>query len=213
METEKINTGRLIIAALVVVLLDIVLMELFQQFKISVYAKIALVRLIEIVSLLIVVEKTGIGLAAVGLSGKTALHGLKRGFFWSFGFGGVVGIGFIILALSGVNPFHLFKTRLPGSEIDILFFFIAGGLIAPVAEEIFFRGVLYGYLRKNGAVFAAITSTVIFAAMHSIGGSVPVVQAVGGLLFAAAYEIEKSLITPIIIHVLGNIAIFTLSLI
>jgi membrane protease YdiL (CAAX protease family) len=33
---------------------------------------------------------------------------------------------------------------------------------------------------------------------------------VGGLVFAVAYEIEKSLLVPITIHVLGNFAIFSL---
>jgi len=38
-------------------------------------------------------------------------------------------------------------------------------------------------------------------------------QIVGGIIFAIAYEKEGSLIVPITIHVLGNMAIFTLSLI
>jgi len=41
---------------------------------------------------------------------------------------------------------------------------------------------------------------------------IPLPQVVGGLVFAVAYEIEESLMVPIIIHVLGNLAIFTLSL-
>jgi hypothetical protein len=36
---------------------------------------------------------------------------------------------------------------------------------------------------------------------------------VGGIIFALAYEIERSLMVPVTIHVLGNMAIFTLSLI
>jgi hypothetical protein len=38
-------------------------------------------------------------------------------------------------------------------------------------------------------------------------------QVVGGIVFAVAYEVEGSLLVPITIHVLGNMAIFTLSLI
>jgi hypothetical protein len=34
---------------------------------------------------------------------------------------------------------------------------------------------------------------------------------VGGLLFAAAYEIEQTLFAPITIHVLGNTALFLIS--
>jgi|LGVF01.1.fsa_nt_gb hypothetical protein len=35
----------------------------------------------------------------------------------------------------------------------------------------------------------------------------------GGILFAVAYETSGSLAAPIVIHVLGNLAIFTVSLI
>jgi hypothetical protein len=38
-------------------------------------------------------------------------------------------------------------------------------------------------------------------------------QIVGGVLFAIAYEIEGNLMTPITIHSLGNLAIFTISLV
>lgn len=212
METEKVNSKTLIISSVIVILLDYLLMKLLGLFQIPLYSKITLARIIEVTAVVIVVIKINNGLSAIGLSKETAFHGIKKGVFWSIGFGTLVGIAFIGLALSGINPFHLFKTRLPASTIEIIFYFIAGGLIAPVAEEIFFRGILFGFFRKNGAVFAAIISTLIFASMHSLSGAFPVVQTIGGLLFAASYEIEKSLFTPIIIHTLGNIAIFTLSL-
>jgi len=40
-----------------------------------------------------------------------------------------------------------------------------------------------------------------------------VTQMVGGILFTVAYEVEGSLMVPITIHILGNMDIFTLSLI
>ncbi len=212
METEKVNSKTLIITAVIVILMDFILMKLFELFPIPVYSRVAMTRLIEITALLVIVSKLNNGLAAIGLSKETAFHGIKKGIFWSLGFGSLVGIAFIGLAVSGINPFHLFKTRLPSSTIEIVFFFFAGGLIAPIAEEIFFRGILFGFFRKNGAIFAAIISTLIFVSLHSIGGAVPVVQTVGGLLFVLSYELEKSLFTPIVIHTLGNLAIFTISL-
>jgi hypothetical protein len=36
---------------------------------------------------------------------------------------------------------------------------------------------------------------------------------VGGIVFAVAYELEGNLMVPITIHVLGNTAIFALSLV
>jgi len=92
-------------------------------------------------------------------------------------------------------------------------YFLIGALIGPVTEEIFFRGVLYGYFRQWGVFTAVMLSTVIFMLAHSVGGGIGLPQAAGGIVFAVAYEREGSLMVPITIHVLGNAAIFGLSLI
>jgi hypothetical protein len=91
---------------------------------------------------------------------------------------------------------------------------LAGALIGPVAEEIFFRGILYGFFRRWGIPAAVLLSTLLFILphYHASGLAVPITQLIGGILFAIAYEIEKNLLVPITIHSLGNLAIFTLSL-
>jgi membrane protease YdiL (CAAX protease family) len=53
----------------------------------------------------------------------------------------------------------------------------------------------------------------IFVLCHPIHPGIPVTRLLGGILFAVAYEISGSLVVPITIHALGNLAIFTLSLI
>ena len=90
---------------------------------------------------------------------------------------------------------------------------MVGGLVAPIAEEIFFRGVIYGFLRRWGVLLALAGSTVIFVLAHAISSRIPLTQIVGGIVFAVAYEVEGKLMVPITIHVLGNMAIFTLSLV
>jgi membrane protease YdiL (CAAX protease family) len=85
-----------------------------------------------------------------------------------------------------------------------------GGLLAPIAEEVVFRGLIFGYLRRWGLPAALLISTAIFAALHL--PAIPATQIVGGAVFAIAYHIEGSLMVPILIHSLGNLAIFTLSL-
>ena len=92
----------------------------------------------------------------------------------------------------------------------MMLFFLVGGVVAPVAEEILFRGLVYGFLRRWGAILAVILSTALFALAPPLRG-LPLTQIVGGLLFASAYEMENNLLVPITIHVLGNLAIFTLS--
>jgi len=43
------------------------------------------------------------------------------------------------------------------------------------------------------------------------GGAAPFFQGAGGLIFAVSYEREKSLVTPIMIHAGGNLAMFVLT--
>ena len=55
-------------------------------------------------------------------------------------------------------------------------------------------------------------STLAFVLAHPAGSGIPLPQITGGILFALAYEKEGNLTVPITIHILGNMAIFSLSL-
>ena len=55
-------------------------------------------------------------------------------------------------------------------------------------------------------------TSVMFAGLHLPGGAIPVTQLVGGVVFCLTYEKEKSLMTPYVIHALGNAAIFGLGM-
>ena len=57
------------------------------------------------------------------------------------------------------------------------------------------------------------THFMMFVLAHPIFSGIPLPQTVGGIVFAVAYEIDGSLMVPITIHILGNLTIFTLSLI
>lgn len=90
--------------------------------------------------------------------------------------------------------------------------------VAPVAEEIIFRGFLYGWLRRGVGfvpVAAALISALIFAFMHppsmaalqtgEVAALVPlVVRTAGGILCAFAFESSGSLVPPIMLHALWN---------
>ena len=175
---------------------------------------LGLVRMAEIAAVLIIVHRFCInGLSAIGLSPQTSRHGILKGLIWTAGFGAVTATLAAALYLKGINPVKMIQSPMPGSPLDILLFYIVGGVIAPVAEEICFRGVIFKYFRKWGFARAAIASTLIFVIVHPISSGIPLPQIVGGLVFAASLEIEKSLLVPIIIHGAGNMAIFTLSVI
>ncbi|MDO9264498.1 MAG: CPBP family glutamic-type intramembrane protease [Desulfosalsimonadaceae bacterium] len=180
---------------------------------------IGFARCVEILVILLIFYVSKNGVSAVGLSRHRMIRGIRNGLIWSAGFGVLASLGGVILFLWGMDPVALIHVGLPQTRSGVVLFFVVGGVIAPIAEEIFFRGVIYGFLRRSvfggmnhwGLWPALIISTALFVMAHQVGSGIPLPQLVGGVVFCLAYEIEKSLFTPIIIHSLGNLALFTLS--
>lgn len=169
-------------------------------------------RVVQVLIFLGIVSTWGRGMSSIGLARGQILTGMRRGLIWSGVFGICACLGFAVLYATDVNPLKLIKTPLPPSTQGIILFLAVGGLVAPIAEEVFFRGIVYGFLRQWGVLLALVGTTVIFVLAHAITSRIPVTQMVGGIVFAVAYEVEGSLMVPITIHVLGNMAIFALSL-
>mgnify|MGYP001827533456 FL=1 len=168
------------------------------------------VRSLELLLMMAILVYSDRGLAAVGLSKSTAARGLSKGLIWAAGFGCVAAGAGLVISLWGINPLQLMRIPLPSDPSETLQLFIVGGLVGPVTEELFFRGILYGYFRRWGIFTALFLSTLFFVLLHPVK-VLAVTQTVGGVLFAAAYEIEGNLLVPITIHVLGNLAIFSLA--
>jgi hypothetical protein len=213
MESNRIKLNTLLAASLTVVALELVARSIVQATPTTTLAVTGAARLAAIALLLIITRRLQGGLAPVGLAPETVFHGLRRGAVWSLAFGVLVALCFGGLYFAGINPLGLFRVALPGTPSTVLAYFIVGGLLAPIAEEIFFRGIVFGYLRRWGAVVATAGSTLLFLAAHSNLQLIPLPQLVGGLLFAVAYEVEKKLVVPIVIHSAGNLALFSLSLV
>lgn len=214
MDTGTIRRETLILSAGAVFLLDPLLMGMFQGLHVPGLVGLGLTRVVQTLAVIGVVLYFQKSLESIGLSGGGLVQGLTRGALWAGATGGVTLFFFFLLHISGVNPLKLFRAPLPDETWKTLCYFVTGGLVAPVAEEVFFRGVLYRFLRVRGFAFALVLSTAIFASFHVLfsGQRFPVTQIAGGLLFAWSMEKEKTLWVPIIIHATGNIAIFTLSL-
>jgi hypothetical protein len=172
---------------------------------------VGLARLLEILGLVLVVSTGGRGLVDLGLEGRRWQQGLKTGLKWSAVFGFCAAAGLLGLAAFGLSPGQVLGGRMPAELYRLVLMMVVGGFLAPVAEEMFFRGVLYGFLRRWGVLPGLMVSTLVFVLAHgSVPGPPPVTQAVGGLVFGLAYEKTGNLMVPITIHVLGNLAIFTL---
>jgi membrane protease YdiL (CAAX protease family) len=170
-------------------------------------------RICQILAILLVLFSTDGNLSAVGIRRPALMRGLKRGLCWSAGFGLAAALAGVLIYSAGRDPTAMIPGRLPTNAASIALLFAVGGIIGPIAEEIFFRGILYGYFRHWGVLPALVVSTGIFVLVHLLIGPVQgfaVIQAVGGVVFAVSYELEKNLLVPITLHCLGNMAIFSL---
>ena len=130
--------------------------------------------------------------------------------FGMLGFGGLVLVG-LPLHWSGLGSDSLgdaitadLLDRRPG----ILVGFFAAVVLAPVCEEILFRGFLFGALRSRlGSLFAAVVSSAVFAVLH--GYSVAGLGAVFlyGLVFVWLYQRSGSLLPGMVAHAVFNFTV------
>ncbi|RYD28341.1 MAG: CPBP family intramembrane metalloprotease, partial [Verrucomicrobiaceae bacterium] len=87
----------------------------------------------------------------------------------------------------------------------LVFAIVSACLVAPVAEEILYRGVLFRSLANRTGVWAAAAlSAVIFSAVHfyDLQGFLSV--AIFGFAAALLYAATGSLLPAILLHVLHN---------
>ena len=86
-------------------------------------------------------------------------------------------------------------------------------VVGPLAEELFFRGVLYAALRQRiSRVLAMVASSAVFSLLHTNAvGFVPIMAL--GYLLANVYERTGSLIAPLAVHVVHNSLLLSFALI
>jgi membrane protease YdiL (CAAX protease family) len=213
METNKIKLSTLVISILGIAAVEIAARILISRNLLSPLTCVGMARVAQIIFLLTLIKLRENRLSIIGLASTTVYSGFKRGLIWSVLFGAAAGIVLFVSYLAGIDVSALFRMQLPSESSRLITFLLAGVLIGPIAEEIFFRGILYGFFRRWGIPLAVILSTLLFVLPHSpsSGPAIPITQLIGGILFAVSYEIEKNLLVPITIHSLGNLAIFTLA--
>ncbi|MFA6321668.1 MAG: CPBP family intramembrane glutamic endopeptidase [Candidatus Omnitrophota bacterium] len=96
------------------------------------------------------------------------------------------------------NPLFLFYTS--------IFAAIAG----PIVEELFFRGFMYGAVKKYIGVFwATMITSALFAALHTHAvGFLPIM--VLGILLAYLYERTGTLVSSVTVHMMHNFSMVLL---
>jgi len=209
MDTAPISAAFLLASLLVVTLLETAAAAVGMHLQVPRLWLLTADRSMQVLALLLLAAfRTG-GLTALGLDRKTLVPGVGKGLVWSAGFAAAAALLFGLLILAGLHPLSLVRSPLPHNPVQRALYFFVGGILAPIFEEIVFRGLIFGYLRRWGLPAAVLISTALFAAFHL--PTIPVTQIIGGVVFALAYASSGSLMVPIVIHMLGNLAIFTLS--
>ena len=111
------------------------------------------------------------------------------------------------------TPEHPLPMQLAkGSRLDWWLGVFAAVVMAPIVEEIFFRGFLFRHLRESSRLagvrpsfwISALMSSILFAAVHPQG--ILGLPALGGLatLFCLLRETRNSLVASIAAHAMGN---------
>ncbi|MDY6906333.1 MAG: CPBP family intramembrane glutamic endopeptidase [Thermodesulfobacteriota bacterium] len=213
MDTPCVRVRTVLAALTVVVMVEIVMGGIVRNTGLPGIAVMAAGRCGQVLLILAGVRLFEHTLTAVGLSRSSLGRGVMAGIAWAVGFGGLISIAGVALLVMGINPLGIFAIHPVGHPMEVGLYYLTGVVIAPIAEEVLFRGVIYGFFRQFGIVTAIVLTTVIFAALHLTTTTVPVIQAVGGVLFCIAYEKEKNLMAPIVIHMMGNGAILAAGLV
>ena len=162
----------------------------------------------------------GFGLAPwlmLRMRGATDLLGPPRPTMrdWGLGALGFVGALVAVYAYVGIVRALGLESLEPVSTISddsfyehvsvVVLLGISAVLVAPVMEEVFFRGFLVGALsRAWSAPIALLGSSAVFAALHfDVGSMIPF--ALIGLVFGALYLRTKSVAAPAIAHLGFNV--------
>ncbi|MCK8817993.1 CPBP family intramembrane metalloprotease [Natroniella sulfidigena] len=196
------------------------LIETFLQFDYLRLIKPLLLNLIQALllaglTLFLAVVKYGVTLQEFGLKNKNFRVSLKYGFL-----GGVI----ICLMIITINNFfyglvsNLFGIEVPAQQViynllnsqTLLFFLLQSSIIiiiAPVTEEIFFRGFVYPYCKsKMGKTRGLILNGALFGLAHfSLWVFLPTF--LGGVILAWLYEKTNSLYSSIIAHSVWNLLV------
>lgn len=90
----------------------------------------------------------------------------------------------------------------------LTFLIISACLIAPLSEEILYRGILYRSLsNKMGVLAGALLSSVIFASLHFYDFYGLASVATFGFVCALLYQATGSLVNVVALHMLYNVSI------
>jgi membrane protease YdiL (CAAX protease family) len=166
-------------------------------------------------ALLIVIYIQGVrsGLMTLGSLGLQA-EMVPRALLWgAAGAGGTVLVGvaneFVLRAFGLPQPQAEAFEWLRGLPVGhFVIVALGGAVIAPIVEELFFRGYVFNaYLAEKGIPTAYVGSAAIFGVVHGLPTLFLGIFSMG-LVLAFLYRRSGSIIAPVIAHLLNNTLAF-----
>lgn len=92
-----------------------------------------------------------------------------------------------------------------GKNVNLLLQIVCVVVLTPIAEEIVFRGAVFGFLRgKYSFFFSAVLSSILFGLIHGVG-LYTLSTFIMGMFFCLAYEKTNSLLSCVLIHMVNNL--------
>ncbi len=147
----------------------------------------------------------GLAYRSCGVTAPSVPKELAIGLGVSAAFGSLVLLADLAsrLVLEGGVLQHLLPRQVPDQWLP---YFLAACVVGPFVEELFFRGLLYAWMRERCAAWVCVGVTaLLFAAMH---GQLVVVQLVGGILFGVVYEWRRSVWAGYVLHAAANLGLW-----
>ena len=107
----------------------------------------------------------------------------------------------VILNLLGLSALQAIETASLGADSISMFLYL--GILAPIAEEILFRGLILRILQPYGRKFAIFTSAFLFGIFHGNLVQSPFAFVVGLVLGYTA--MEYSILWAMVLHMFNNL--------
>lgn len=130
----------------------------------------------------------------------------------------MIGLVLLMMLASGIPHQGLYNNLVKitgfGDPKLQYFFIIISGVLAPIAEELYFRGLIFTYVRNiSNVAIAIIMSSIFFGLAHSfVNPYIFISHAVVSIFIGLARQKSNGMIVPIIMHMIWNLLIFALIL-
>ena len=128
----------------------------------------------------------------------------------------LIGLGLFLAVFLNIIIYYLnellnLTNRYQINDKTLWITLLTTGIIGPILEEFLFRGILYNQIKEfNSQKTSLLITSIIFALIHSTLTQM-IYAFIFSLVLIKVYDRFKTLIAPIIVHIIAN-TIITLSL-